>query len=73
MKNKVCIVTGVGEGNGRSISKRFSKEGYRVAMLARNKEKLDQLLINLRTVIFLQNKFKLYWMPQELTGQEKLL
>ncbi|MGR8948484.1 MAG: SDR family NAD(P)-dependent oxidoreductase [Gammaproteobacteria bacterium] len=42
MKNKVCMVTGVGEGNGRSISKRFSKEGYRVAMLARNKERLDQ-------------------------------
>jgi len=42
MKNKVCLVTGVGEGNGRSISNRFSREGYRVAMLARTRERLDQ-------------------------------
>ena len=42
MKNKVCMVTGVGEGNGRSISQKFADEGYRVAMLARSKERLDQ-------------------------------
>ena len=42
MKNKVCMVTGVGEGNGRSISNRFVREGYRVAMLARTRERLDQ-------------------------------
>lgn len=42
MKNKVCMVTGVGEGNGRSISNRFAREGYRVAMLARTRERLDQ-------------------------------
>jgi len=43
MKNKVCMVTGVGEGNGRSITNRFAREGYRVAMLARTRERLDQL------------------------------
>lgn len=42
MKSKVCMVTGVGEGNGRSISNRFAREGYRVAMLARTRERLDQ-------------------------------
>ena len=42
MKNKVCMVTGVGDGNGRSISSRFAREGYLVAMLARTGERLDQ-------------------------------
>ena len=42
MENKVCMVTGVGEGNGRSISQRFAREGFRVAMLARSKDRLDQ-------------------------------
>jgi len=42
MTSKVCIVTGVGEGNGRSIAKRFASEGYRVAMLARTREMLDR-------------------------------
>ena len=42
MKKKVCMVTGVGEGNGRSITKRFTKEGYRVAMLARSGERLNK-------------------------------
>lgn len=42
MTNKVCLVTGVGEGNGRSISNRFATEGYRVAMLARTGERLDR-------------------------------
>ena len=41
MTNKVCMVTGVGEGNGRSISERFAKQGYRVAMLARSKDRLE--------------------------------
>jgi NAD(P)-dependent dehydrogenase (short-subunit alcohol dehydrogenase family) len=42
MSNKVCVVTGVGEGNGRSIAGRFAREGYRVAMLARTREALDR-------------------------------
>lgn len=41
MNDKVCVVTGVGGGNGRSISKRFAQEGYRVAMLARTKDRLN--------------------------------
>ena len=42
MKKKICMVTGVGEGNGHSITKRFTKEGYRVAMLARSAERLNK-------------------------------
>ena len=41
MTSKVCMVTGVGEGNGRSVARRFAREGYRVAMLARTRDALD--------------------------------
>lgn len=36
--NKVCVVVGVGPGNGSALSRRFSKEGYAVALLARTME-----------------------------------
>lgn len=34
--SKLCVITGVGAGNGASFSRRFTREGYRVVMLARN-------------------------------------
>ena len=40
---KVCLVTGVGDGTGASIARRFAKVGYQVAMLARNKDRLAKL------------------------------
>ena len=40
MANPVCVVTGVGPGNGCAFSERFAREGYRVAMLARSVEAL---------------------------------
>lgn len=43
MQKKVCLVIGVGDGTGASIVRRFAKEGYRVAMLARNRERLAEL------------------------------
>ena len=43
MNNKVCLVTGVGEGTGAAIARRFASSGYRVAMLARNEERLAAL------------------------------
>jgi NAD(P)-dependent dehydrogenase (short-subunit alcohol dehydrogenase family) len=39
----VVLVTGVGPGTGAAISRRFSQGGYRVAMLARTRERLDAL------------------------------
>ncbi len=33
--NKVCVVAGVGSGNGSALARRFAQEGYAVAMLAR--------------------------------------
>ncbi len=40
MSNPVCVVTGVGPGNGAAFSQRFAREGYRVAMLARSADAL---------------------------------
>jgi NAD(P)-dependent dehydrogenase (short-subunit alcohol dehydrogenase family) len=39
----VCVVTGVGPGNGAAFSRRFAGEGYRVAMLARSADALKKL------------------------------
>ena len=42
-KNPVALVTGVGPGTGAAITRRFSRGGYSVAMLARNRERLAKL------------------------------
>lgn len=41
--NKVCVVMGVGPGNGEAFVRRFSDEGFQVAMLARSEDYLRQL------------------------------
>ena len=38
----VCMITGLGEGTGGFTARRFAKAGYRIAMLARTKERLDR-------------------------------
>jgi NAD(P)-dependent dehydrogenase (short-subunit alcohol dehydrogenase family) len=43
MPAKVCIVAGAGPGTGTALSRRFARGGYRVAMLARNGERLAAL------------------------------
>ena len=40
---RVCIVTGVGPGTGSALVRRFAEGGYRVAMIARNAERLEKL------------------------------
>ena len=39
----VAVVTGVGPGTGAAIARRFARGGYAVAMLARNRERLNAL------------------------------
>ena len=41
--SKLCVITGVGAGNGASFSRRFTREGYRIVMLARNLAYLETL------------------------------
>lgn len=43
-ENGLCIVTGVGPGTGASLARRFAEGGYRVAMFARNEERLSGLV-----------------------------
>lgn len=43
MTERVCMVVGVGPGNGASISRRFAAEGWKVAMTARSEERLRKL------------------------------
>lgn len=42
MSEKVCLITGVGPGTGAALARCFA-QGYRVAMLARNQERLSAL------------------------------
>ena len=43
MGSNVCVVAGVGPGNGTAFTRRFADAGYRVAMLARTGERLAAL------------------------------
>ncbi|TVQ25736.1 MAG: SDR family NAD(P)-dependent oxidoreductase [Leptolyngbya sp. DLM2.Bin15] len=36
-----CIIVGMGEGNGMAIARRFAQEGFAIAMVARNEQKLQ--------------------------------
>jgi len=40
---KVCVVVGVGPGNGAALGRRFAREGYAVALLARTGETNEAL------------------------------
>lgn len=42
-ENKVCLITGVGPGTGASLTRRFVDGGYKVAMLARDADRLRAL------------------------------
>ncbi|MEU9450850.1 SDR family NAD(P)-dependent oxidoreductase [Streptomyces sp. NPDC048277] len=45
--SKVIAVFGAGTGLGVSVARRFGKEGFRVALVARRKERLDDLVARL--------------------------
>lgn len=41
--NKTCAIVGAGPGNGLSLGRKFTEQGYAVALLARNQQNLDDL------------------------------
>ena len=43
MASPVCVITGVGPGNGAAFCRKFATEGFRIAMLARSEERLREL------------------------------
>jgi NAD(P)-dependent dehydrogenase (short-subunit alcohol dehydrogenase family) len=43
MSKPICVVVGIGPGNGAAFARRFSREGYRVALLSRRRELSDEL------------------------------
>lgn len=43
MTKPVCAIIGIGPGNGESFAKKFSAEGYQVALLSRNESYLKGL------------------------------
>ena len=47
MSGPVALITGVGPGTGAAMARRFAQGGYRVAMLARNADRLAALAAEL--------------------------
>jgi NAD(P)-dependent dehydrogenase (short-subunit alcohol dehydrogenase family) len=47
MSKPICAVVGVGPGNGAALARRFSREGYAVALLARSTSFAEQLAVEL--------------------------
>ena len=45
---RVCVVAGVGPGNGAAFARRFAAEGYSIALLARHTEFSEQLASSLQ-------------------------
>jgi NAD(P)-dependent dehydrogenase (short-subunit alcohol dehydrogenase family) len=43
MADRVCVITGAGPGTGAALARRFAAGGYRVALLARDAERLGKL------------------------------
>jgi NAD(P)-dependent dehydrogenase (short-subunit alcohol dehydrogenase family) len=43
MEKAVCVIVGVGPGNGTALASRFAKEGYHLALLARSGDLIKHL------------------------------
>lgn len=43
MEDRVCVIVGVGPGNGAAIARRFAASGYRTALCSRSRERLSSI------------------------------
>ena len=48
MSKGVCVILGVGPGNGAALAKKFSDEGYKVALCARNERRLNEIALHIK-------------------------
>ena len=55
---KTIAVLGTGPGMSRSVANRFGREGFRVALVARNRAKLESLVDNAQTMLELDAEHK---------------
>src|SRR3954469_9205485 len=59
---KTLLVAGAGPGLGKSVAKRFAREGYTVALAARNAERLSALAVEINASAF----------PADLTNESEV-
>jgi NAD(P)-dependent dehydrogenase (short-subunit alcohol dehydrogenase family) len=55
MSERVCVIAGVGPGNGAAIARRFAAAGYRTALCSRSQEHLEaiaQAIPGARTYVY---------------------
>lgn len=45
LAGKRCLITGANRGIGKAIAETFAREGASLALLARNKEKLEEVRV----------------------------
>jgi len=50
MTQKTCVIVGAGEGLGMGVARKFGKNGYKIALIARRKAKLDELVAKLAKI-----------------------
>jgi NAD(P)-dependent dehydrogenase (short-subunit alcohol dehydrogenase family) len=67
MDNKVLVVVGAGPGVGASVARRFGREGYDVALVARSADHLERLGTELQEAGVTTG-----WTPVDITDAEAL-
>lgn len=67
MDNKVLVVVGAGPGVGASVARRFGREGYDVALVARSADALERLGTELQEAGVTTG-----WTPVDITDAEAL-
>jgi short-subunit dehydrogenase len=66
LKNKIILVTGASTGIGEAIALAFDKEGARLALTSRRKEKLDALAAKLHEAIVIPADLALSGEPERI-------